>query len=71
MIYWLFTSGSEESSVTSGGASFLVNVETKSESEGNISINFIKTFTALRTTAAFAWAKRGVIRSQILDKYNI
>lgn len=48
------TSGSVDSKVTSGGASFLVNVVTKSESVGNISISFIRTLIADKTTAALA-----------------
>jgi len=48
------TSGSVDNNVTSGGASFLVNVVTKSESVGNISINFISTLIADKTTAALA-----------------
>jgi hypothetical protein len=50
----VFTSGSEERRVTRGGASFLVRAVTKSESECNISMNFINTLTADKTTAALA-----------------
>jgi hypothetical protein len=64
------TSGSEDRRVTRGGASFLVKVDTKSESAGSISINFISTFTAESTTAALACARRGVILSQMLQTYG-
>lgn len=60
------TSGSVDNRVTSGGASFLVKVVTKSESVGNISISFINTLIADKTTAALACANRGVILSHIL-----
>lgn len=64
----LLTSASDDNKVTRGGANFFVNVVTKSESDGSISINFIKTFTADNTTAALACASLGVILSQILQK---
>lgn len=51
---YFFTSGSVESNVTRGGASFLVKVVTKSESVGNISMSFISTLMADKTTAALA-----------------
>ena len=60
------TSGSLDNKVTKGGANFLVNVVTNSLSGGIISMNFINTFTALKTTAAFACANLGVTRSQIV-----
>ena len=40
------TSGSDDSSVTSGGASFLLRLATKSASGDIISINFISTAPA-------------------------
>jgi len=64
--YVYITSGSVDNRVTSGGASFLVKVVTKSESVGNISISFINTLIADKTTAAFACANLGVILSHIL-----
>lgn len=65
------TSGSDDNKVTRGGANFFVSVWTKSDSPGSISMNFIKTFTAESTTAAFAWASRGVIRSQMLEHNQV
>lgn len=62
--YW--TSGSEDKRVTRGGASFRVSTDTNSWSV-MISMYFISTFTADKTTAALAWARRGVIRSQMLN----
>lgn len=52
--YIKLASGSDDRRVTNGGASFFVKVDTKSDSDGNISKNFIKTLTADKTTAAFA-----------------
>lgn len=67
----ILTSGSEDNSVTKGGANFLERFFTNSESLTISSINFIRHFTADNTTAALAWAKRGVIRSQMLIKEKL
>lgn len=48
-----------------GGASFFVSCAMKSESFGNRSTNFMSTLTVDRTTAAFACANLGEIRSQM------
>ena len=61
--YW--TSGSEDSNVTKGGANFFVKFPTKSASLAIISMYFMRTFTALNTTAALAWANLGVILSHM------
>ena len=60
--YW--TSGSELKSVTRGGASFRRSPFLYSTS-GIPSMKRIKTLIVERTTAALAWDKRGVTRSQI------
>lgn len=60
------TSGSPDSRVTSGGANFFSSILQQSESLGNSSRNFIRTFTAESTTAELAWDSRGVTRSQML-----
>lgn len=62
------TSGSEDNRVTRGGANFLVKFFTNSESPTISSMNFMRHLTAERTTAALAWARRGVMRSQMLDE---
>lgn len=64
--YW--TSGSPESRVTSGGDSFFSSVLQQSDSLGRSSRNFISTLTADSTTAELAWERRGVTRSQMLEK---
>ena len=59
------TSGSDDNNVTKGGANFFVKFALNSASEAIISMYFMSTLTALKTTAALAWANLGVILSQI------
>lgn len=63
--YWI--SGSADSNVTIGGASFLMSWLMKSDDSEIMLMSFISTFTVDSTTAALACARRGLMRSQMLN----